>query len=283
VVVVTRDRPALLEAMLAYLDAQTWQPRETVVVDHGNTPEVEEIAHRHHARYVGHPNGTLAQARQAGVDAAQGEVVAFTDDDCLPRGDWLEHLVRALADGRLWGVQGRTEPQPGPIGSYAVKVHRGSNLYETCNIAYRREALSRCGGFDPRFRGWFEDTALAARVLDLGPIGFEPTAIVMHRAMPRRRKNREEWRCILADERLLARAYPRFYRRHRGPGFLPTVVARWLIGSALKAAWRDLGNAPRNPRGYAQLLNDLGRERVELLRALLLEVRQPTPPFSGSS
>jgi GT2 family glycosyltransferase len=150
-----------------------------------------------------------------------------------------------------------------------VRVSGPNALYQTCNIAYRRAALELVGGLDLRFRGWFEDTSLAARVLMHGPIGFEPRALVSHRAVQRSPLDRVRWRTLLEDERLLAHAYTSFYRRTRGPGFVATVVARWLLGSPLKTLLRELPRARTQPADYLALVRLLLKERVELVRALL--------------
>ena len=269
VVIVTHDRLELLAETLAALDRQTWACREIVVVDHGGGERTRRLAQGSGARYVLAANVTLAAARQAGTDAARGEIVAFTDDDCLPDPGWLESLVSAFRrQCELCGVQGRTEAEVGPVGSHVVRVFHPDPLFQTCNIAYRRSALELAGGFDLGFAGWFEDTALAVRVLAHGPIGFEPHALVTHRAVPRRLVERERWCVLLADERRLARDYHSFYRRWRGPGFLPTVIARWLLGSPAKALLADLPRARSDPGGYVALIRLLLRERWELVRAL---------------
>jgi hypothetical protein len=102
-----------------------------------------------------------------------------------------------------------------------------------------------------------------------GPIGFEPRALVIHQAVPRKRLSRAAWRALLEDERRLAVGYPTFYRRTRGPGFLPAVVLRWLVGSPVKTLLRELPRAGADPRGYLSLAGALMAERWELARALL--------------
>ena len=269
VIVVTRDRPGLLEGTMRALAHQTWQRVEVIVVDHAPTERTRLLARREGARYIPGADSTLAWARQAGVSAAGGEIVAFTDDDCLPDPGWLAQIVAAFrADTSLVGVQGRTVGESGPVGSHAIDVARLDPLYQTCNIAYRRAALQRAGGFDLRFTGYFEDTALGARVLEYGPIGFADDVRVTHRAVPRRPLDRARWRILLNDERRLARDYSAFYRRTRGLGFLPTVVVRWLLGSPLKTLMRELPRAGRDPKGYVRLWWLLVRERKDLLAAL---------------
>jgi glycosyltransferase involved in cell wall biosynthesis len=269
VIVVTSDREALLAGALESLLNQTYSPVELIVVDHANRKSTRELAMSRHAKYIAAPDVSLAAARQAGVDAASGEIIAFTDDDCLPRPQWLQALVDTFQlQPHLLGVQGRTQSESGPIGSHAIQVSRPDTLYRTCNIAYRRSALLEVGGFDESFECWFEDAALGARVATRGQIGFQPRAIVVHRARPRRVMDRRLWRTLLADEWRLSRGYPNFYRRTRGPGFLTVVIARWMIGSPLKTLWRDLPHALASPKEFAHFVGALARERIELFHAL---------------
>jgi len=281
VIIVTRDRDSLLNQALESIERQTWSNREVVVVDHAGQDSTHALAARYGVHYQVAAGGTLAAARQMGVDAAHGELVAFLDDDCIAESGWLQALVAGLnSSPGFAGMQGRTRAGSGPIGSHAVRIGRPDPLYQTCNIAYRHSALRRAGGFDLRFTGWFEDTALAARVVAHGPIGFQPDAVVLHQAVPRVRRTRAIWRAILRDERRLAREYRAFYRRTRGPGFVPTVVARWLFGSTLKTLLRELRAAPADLPGYARLTWLLARERVALIAALfdvLLRPRDPRP------
>jgi GT2 family glycosyltransferase len=266
VIVVTRDRPGYLQGVLQALERQTWPHRAVIVVNNGR----ESVSVPPEVRVVEARELSLSQARQRGLEAVHTPIVAFTDDDCLPTPDWVERLVTALrADPALRGVQGRTLPDPGPLGSHAIWVDRPNRLYQTCNIAYRREPLDEVGGFDTAFDGWFEDTALAARVLERGPIGFAPDATVVHAAVPRRSFDRATWQRVIADERRLAERYPAFYRRTRGPGVLISVIARWLIGSALKTAIAQRPRTAGDLPAYLRLLRSLLRERWALLVVLL--------------
>jgi glycosyltransferase involved in cell wall biosynthesis len=276
-VVVVSHRPHFLDGLLDALERQTWQNQELVVVSEGC--EGAEVAQRHGARYLRGDRSGLGAARELGWRAASGEIVAFTDDDCMPDPRWLETMAAAFATNPLlWGVQGRTEAEAGPVGAHAVRVPGPDPLLQTCNVAYRAAALERAGGFDRRFRGWFEDTAVGARVLEHGPIGFEPRALVTHRAMPRVRRDRATWARVLRDEHLLAQAYPDFYRRVRGRSFLVAVVVRWLVGSPVKSLLRELPRAFEDPRGYLRLAGLLVTERVALLLALFGFLRSQRTP-----
>ena len=265
VVIVTEGQRDLGETMAA-LNTQSYPNREVLVVAHGGG--VDDLPDS--VRWIEVPAASnLGEARQAGVEAAHGEIIAFTDDDCLPDPGWLDAAVAAFRhDPSLWGVQGRTVAGSGPIGSHAVRVPEPDTLYQTCNIAYRRAALDRAGGFDGRFTRYFEDTALAARVLEDGRIGFAREMVVTHCAVPRRELDTACWLVLLEDEQLLSREYPAFYRRHRGPNFTLTVLARWLIGSPLKTLARELPRAKEDAPAYAALARSLLAERAGFLPAL---------------
>jgi glycosyltransferase involved in cell wall biosynthesis len=264
----TRKQWALLGGTLEALSRQTWRRHEVIIVAHGEHHNGDALVRQIGVRVVT-CGGTLAEARQAGVEAATGEVVAFTDDDCLPAPTWLEQGVKSLEnDGRFWGVQGRTLAEPGPPETRAIHVDAPDRLYQTCNIAYRRDALQAVGGFDTGFDGWFEDTALGARISARGTIGWNPDMLVTHRAVPRRPFDRPTWRRLIADERRLADGYPAFYRRARGPSVLSAVVVRWLIGSPLKSLWQALPRAADDPMAYGRLAWTLLRERWALVSAL---------------
>src|SRR5438067_730536 len=92
-----------------------------------------------------------AAARNAGWRAARGEIIAFTDDDCVPTPGWLRAGVSAFVDG-VAGVDGRVVmPLPATPTDYerdAAGLERGE--FVTANCFYGRDALVAVGGFDER-------------------------------------------------------------------------------------------------------------------------------------
>ena len=202
VVVPVHNRRALLRGLLDALAAQTFDDFEVVVVDDGSDDGSAEEA-EHDAR-AGHPvrvvrtarAGAVA-ARRTGVAAARGELLAFTDSDCIPHPQWLEEGVAAL-DAGADVANGATRPS-GPVGLLDHSVWSGEEgLYPTCNVFYRRAAYEAVGGFDPdaarrlgfradnraRRLGFGEDTLLAWRVRRAGRAAFAPDAVVEHRVVP---------------------------------------------------------------------------------------------------
>lgn len=191
VVVPTRDRLIELKRCLTALDQQDF-PKETyevIVCDDGSVEDVKSLV-LEFAQCGGdwvylrqNPKGPGA-ARNSGIKQARGVVVAMTDSDTLPEPDWLTKLWTALAENQdAVAVEGRVyaqnEGQYGPLGE--GPTNKSGGVYLTCNCAYRREVLLKAGGFDESFPfPAYEDTELAARVQQFGPIIWQPDAIVVH-------------------------------------------------------------------------------------------------------
>jgi GT2 family glycosyltransferase len=130
-------------------------------------------------------NSGPAAARNRGWRASRAPLVAFTDDDCVPQPGWLSALVTGLQDADL--VQGRTLPDPAQVergGPFARTMHvtAEDGLYQTCNVAYRREVLDQVGGFDEGFRHPYgEDVDLGWRAREAGArTAFSADAVVVH-------------------------------------------------------------------------------------------------------
>src|SRR5436853_423010 len=196
---------------------------EVIVVNDGSTDSTPEIASNYPVRLINTENRGLSQARNTGIKAATGEIVAFIDDDAYPEIHWLRFLALALADGKYVGVGGpnlspsndgwkaeaiANAPGPNPVLlSDMVAEHLPG-----CNMAFRREALEAIDGFDPIFRVAGDDVDLCWRLRDRGGvIGFAPTAVVWHH---RRKSIRKYWKQQLGygkAEALLERKWPDKY------------------------------------------------------------------------
>ena len=204
VVVATYRRADRLERLFAALAEQTHTDFELVVVDDasrdGTEARLAELARRspYEVRVVVRErNGGPAAARQEGWRLARHDIVAFTDDDCVPRPGWLAGLVAASPPGAV--VVGRTVAAPSQEhrrGVFSRTVEVSDATYaQTCNVAYPRALLERLGGFDVRLRTG-EDTDLALRAREVGAeVRFAPEAVVEHDVRPSRWRSamREAW------------------------------------------------------------------------------------------
>jgi glycosyltransferase involved in cell wall biosynthesis len=204
VVVPVRDRRDLLAATLDGLQAQTFDDFEVVVVDDASTDGCAEEALSRRAtglrvRVVPSAGRGAVAARRTGVEHSEGDVLAFTDSDCVPRPGWLEAGVKALQAGADV-VKGATHPARWPLAPFERSMASfDEGLYPTCNMFYRRSVYERFGGFDGRageqlgFRvgvrakglGFGEDTLLAWRARRGGAaVVYEEAAAVDHHVFP---------------------------------------------------------------------------------------------------
>lgn len=166
---------------------------EVIVVDDGSTDETPRIAEQSGARVISVPNGGLSRARNIGWEAAQGDIVAYIDDDAYPDPHWLQYLASSLLRNKWVGVGGPNIPPPGD-GPFAQCVANspGGPIHVLvtdiiaehipgCNMAFRKEALKAVGGFDTRFRIAGDDVDMCWRLQDMGwTIGYSPGAVVWH-------------------------------------------------------------------------------------------------------
>jgi glycosyltransferase involved in cell wall biosynthesis len=195
VIIPTRNRASSLRALLASLAAQTYADREVLVVDDGASAETRDIVDAFPSvRYIAGDGSGAVGARCLGVKEARGDVLAFTDDDCVADADWLAAGVAAI-DGGADVVQGRTVPQREPAPLERTVAHEPADgFFPTCNVFYRRSAYERAGGFDrevgrrlgfrgdPRSRalGFGADVVLGWVVARSGTAAAVPEAIVRH-------------------------------------------------------------------------------------------------------
>jgi GT2 family glycosyltransferase len=211
VVIPTYNRPEPLRACLESL-TRLRAPAggfEVVVVDDGSDPPlapvVEAKADRLPARLIRQANAGPAAARNAGVEAAAGRYIAFTDDDCAPDPDWLCVLADRLNQHPGALIGGRiVNALPQNLGATASQ-HLIGYLYgyyndgpaarflTSNNMAVSRRAFQEAGGFDTNLRrAAAEDRELSDRWVHQGrPCRYEPDAIIHH---AHRMTLRQYWR-----------------------------------------------------------------------------------------
>jgi GT2 family glycosyltransferase len=251
VVVPTYKRPELLNRCLTALFMQTMDSShyEIVVVDDGPTDETKQVVlswsqkSGPRVRYLA--NDTRhgpAAARNRGWQAADGDVIAFTDDDCIPAADWLEVGSAPFADSTVHGISGRIiVPVPSAPTDYERTVAGLEHgPFATANCLYRRSVLSMVGGFDERFTvAWREDTDLEFALRAQGyRLVRQPAAIVVHPVRTTR------WGISLTLQRnnifnaLLYKKHPLLYRWFIQPAppwrYYVTLIA--LVGTGIALA-----------------------------------------------
>jgi glycosyltransferase involved in cell wall biosynthesis len=200
-----------------------------------------------------------AAARNLCIRHARGRIVAMTDSDSLPHRSWLRKLAEGFNDNPdALAIEGKVyadnEGEFDPLGE--GPTNKTGGVYLTCNCAYRRDILLQVGGFDEAFPyPAYEDTELAARVRRIGPIIWQPEAIVIH---PQRKltlrtvlKKLRHWEYVLImGYRYGYLAWERYPVNHPGlrvaalsvialPFAKLKAASRWLVrrpGAAIKLA-----------------------------------------------
>ncbi len=182
VVIPTHNRKSLLKRTLGSLQNQLYDKDkyELVVVDDGSTDgtyeEINAIASQfaYPLRIAMQDKKGPASARNLGISLARGEIIAFTDDDCLPDPSWLREISKAFSGPGIWAASGHVFSEiPPDIFVHALlsqsTLVSESDHFMTGNFAVRKDAAQRIGGFDPRFEDpWFEDYDFAYRIREAG-------------------------------------------------------------------------------------------------------------------
>jgi len=182
---------------LAALEAQTLNRDryEVIVVDDGSTDRTAEVAQRYDVRLIRQPNAGPAAARNRGAQAAQGDLLLFTDADCAPAPDWIERMIAPFRrNPEVAGAKGvyRTRQRERVArfvqleyeGKYARMARQGHiDFVDTYSAAYRRDVFLANGGFDAVFpTSSVEDQEFSFRLARKGyRLVFVPDAVVYHR------------------------------------------------------------------------------------------------------
>lgn len=116
VVICTRNRPEAIRDCLASLSLSTAPPLEIIVVDQSDDGLTAQVVREYSAampvplRHLRMDTVGHSRARNFGIQASRGQVVAFTDDDCTVSPAWIESLSREFSDAGISCVCGQTQP-----------------------------------------------------------------------------------------------------------------------------------------------------------------------------
>lgn len=203
----------------------------------------------------GNPGGNISLARNIGLRASQGDVVAYIDDDAMAEPTWARRLAETFLDPSIvaatgytlgrngislqWGaaeVDATGLDHPLPLAMETL-VHSGAPKRAIkpvgTNCAFRRATLMQVGGFDEAYQFYLEDADIGLRLAAHGRTAVVPGAQVHHgfAASERRLANR-----MPTDLSQIGASSQVFLRRHADPALWPNAVARLQLEQANRLA-----------------------------------------------
>lgn len=237
-----------LSDTLVALKQQSISPAEyeVIVVDDGSTDETAALARRFGANCISQPNRGPAAARNYGVRVARGEIILFTDADCVPDRDWIRQMTLPFRNERMVGVKGAYRTRQTELAARfaqaefedrydLLKKVAAIDMVDTYSAAFRREVFIKIGLFDESFPvANNEDTELSYRLCAASYfLEFNPEALVYHRHLDsfakylRLKFKRGYWRIVV-------------YRNYPGKAFkdtyTPIVIKLQTLTAALSLA-----------------------------------------------
>ncbi len=207
VIIATYNRCVKLRALLQTLAECSLKGNEceVLIVDNNSTDTTKDVATefqaplRPHFRYLFEKRRGKSNALNCGIKAARGEILAFTDDDCLPSRNWLHSIVKEFEeDPNLAVLGGRVElydkndiAHSLSLSNHRSQITHGMQIIKNApiigaNMAFRKCVLDRIGGFDPLLGpgarcGIAEDVEILYRCHKSGfKIVYSPEVMVLH-------------------------------------------------------------------------------------------------------
>ncbi len=206
IIIPAKNEERLIEQCLNALNALEY-PRnsyEIIVADGQSTDNTVKIAEKLGARVVANPSGTVSPGRNIAFKQARGDIIAFTDADCVADVNWLKNSIKYFDDETIAGVGGpNLTPENETLFGKAVgfvfgqaifaagSVH-ARNLKEIkkvrsipgCNAIYKREALEKVMPVDEGLLTC-DDTEMNQRIIDNGySLLYTPDVFVWHYRRP---------------------------------------------------------------------------------------------------
>ncbi len=180
-----------IEALLKQsLDRQNY---EIIVVNDGSIDSTETVVKNCPVKYIRQDNRGPASARNKGAKDAKGEIILFTDSDCVADENWIAEMSKPFEDDAVMGVKGAYKTEQKSVTARFAQIEfeerfeilkrvDSIDMVDTYSAGFRKDNFLKLGGFDISFPvANNEDTELSYRMSKLGlKMVFNPNAIVFH-------------------------------------------------------------------------------------------------------
>jgi GT2 family glycosyltransferase len=283
VVVVSIGRPRALLRCLRSLSQLLANPVEVIVVtDEEGRSAARSLPFAERLHLLAQDTPNIARARNTGVAAASGDVVAFIDDDAVAEPVWADAILSAFGPADVQAVTGPV------LGRNGISLQWGRMATDTfghdtvladgqdlgpghalklhgTNMAFRRDLFDRLGGFDPAFHFYLEDTDFARRVADAGDRSvYVENAVVHHGFAASARRTEDRVPLSLFD---IGASTAVFLRKH-APGADHGIIYRRLEADQRARLLRFARKRQLDPEAMRRLMESLqdgfaeGQQRV---------------------
>lgn len=169
VIVLVYNAEKTLQRCLDAVLSQTYKDFELVIVDDCSTDNSKNIINSFQDKRIkavyNEKNLCIAKSRNVGIKNSKGNLIFFTDSDCIPTLTWLESGVNNIKDYDIitgWTLYENSSP------SFRDRAMQGKDCFFTCNLGFKRSALEAVNGFDEEFAMYGEDKDLCCRILAKG-------------------------------------------------------------------------------------------------------------------
>ncbi len=297
VVVCTYNRADSLQLTLASLERLAYPSFEVVVVEGPSTDHTGDVlsAYDGVVKRVHTAERNLSTARNLGIAASAGEVIAFIDDDAIPDGRWLDDLVPVFEDSEVGAAGGPVFDHTGYQlqARYSLADRWGDTHIEYgprrldyldhpdtwyfpytigTNSLFRRDYLVASGGFDENYAFYLDETDVCLRLIERGYRVVPSEHGVVHHRFRSSSIRAENRVTVNRFNVLLSRAY--FARRHGLPKSDELAMFS-AFNEFVEYHQADLAAHMEASRIPPEVLDQFNRDTVEAWRAARARAKQP--------